>query len=120
MSEYTRVAVRFQEQELKIPYYLDEGKDKINGRLMGVKAALENKEIDIVDLDFSESQDAVSRETMDKIVRLILDECGIYNSSRIYVGLRDREVYLDSLMDYFASHFCKFDAKTSESKVYRG
>lgn len=105
MSEYTRTSVRFQEQELKIPYYLDELKNKLNGRLLAVKTALDNKEIDLVDLDFSESSELVSREAMDKIVRLILDECGVESSIRLYVEPRVREVYMDSLRYYFAQRF---------------
>lgn len=105
MSNYTRTSIRFQEQELKIPYYLDEGKNKLNGRLLAVKTALDNPDIDLVDLDFSESQEPVSREAMDKIVRLILDGCGVASSIRLYVEPSVREVYLDSLRNYYAQRF---------------
>jgi hypothetical protein len=102
MTEYTRTSVRFQEHELKIPDCLDKLKNTLNERLLAVKTALDHPAIDIVELDFSESQEPVSREAMDKIV---LDECGVASSIRLYVEPSVREVYLDSLRNYYAQRF---------------
>jgi len=117
-AKYNSTMVRLEERELEYPFWIDDDKGKLNGRLYSAKIALQNKDIDVVELDFSELRTVISREAMDKIVKLVFDECGIENIKRITVGVKDREVYLDSLRSYISDYINKFDVMQYQNTTY--